>query len=134
MKYIITEIQHKLLLESSSTDNVLKKLIEKEVLNDEKYFWISKIHSIETNEREDGLDARILMELNPKYKNYFPRLDKGTLSRKDGGILYYGMEIANSIEGINPYDLSNEVRELASLMGLNPHNTLFNVFYIYVVK
>lgn len=109
-------------------------MIEKEILNDEKYFWISKIHSIETNGREDGLDDRILMELNPKYKNYFPRLDKGTLSKKDGGILYYGLEIVNSKEGIIPYNLSHEVVELASLMGLNPHNTLFNVFYIYVVK
>lgn len=134
MKYIISEIQHKLLLESSSTDNVLKKLIEKEVLNNEKYFWISKIHSIETNEREDGLDARILMELNPKYKEHFPRLRIGEYSKNDGGWLYYGMEIENSKKGIRPYDLSHEVRELASLTGLEPHSSLFNVYYIFVGK
>lgn len=132
MKYLVTERQHNLLIESSSIDSVLNKLIQKEILDKKKYFWITKVHSVETEEREDGLDSRIILELNPKYKKDFPRLNRGEYSKKDGGWLYYGMEVENQRMGIDPYGIANEIKQLAKLMGLNPHFSLFNVYYIYV--
>lgn len=132
MKYIINENQYILLRESSSTDVVLSKIIQNQVLNDEKYFWITKVHSVETEEREDGLDARILLELSPKFKNDYPRLNRGTYSKEDGGWLYYGMEIGNYKKGIDPYDVSRKIKEVAKVIGFNPHFSLFSVFFIYV--
>lgn len=131
MKIIINEKQLDKVFKTS-LEGFFIKMFETRILPN--YPWAKGVALCEfiqvPYENRTLTDAYILVELNPEYKNKFKSLRKGDYSKERGGLLFYGNDLENYKEDIRPYKLARDTIDLAENMGLDPHPTLFSVFFI----
>ena len=137
----LRETIKKVLREDTHSEEVLSKMINKQILNKGDYPWVEKLYSVEFKEEEEihrGLTrntwgSRILIEIKPEY---FTNLSKnwGNYSRKENTFIYYGSEIIRRFIDKSyerqPNILAIEIEDLAERIGFEPHYSSFNTYFV----